>query len=206
MGAGVGRPKVAILSRDAIADAALQLIDKDGKVTVAAVAKALGDSSPSLYNHVSGLDEIVELVRERIHVQRGPKIDPGDSWQDVIRHVAEHDRTSIGEHPWTVADLMISTVEADEVLESVRTFARVLEDAGFQPDEVMGVIGAVDLLTAGGALDLNAPDHVFSEPAGLVDDALGRAIRATGSGRARADFVFSFSVETLIAGLEATRS
>jgi len=201
----VGRPKVAILSRDAIADAALKLIDKNGKVTVSEVAKALGVTPPSLYNHVSGLDEIVELVRERIHVQQGPKIDPAWSWQDVIRHVAQHDRDSIGAHPWTVADLMISTVEADEALASVRTFARVLEDAGFPSDEIVAIIGAVDLITAGAALDLNAPERVYSIEAELADDAFGRALRAAPKGRARADHVFSFAVESLILALETRR-
>lgn len=202
----MGRPRTAILSRDAIADAALKLIDRNGKVTVSEVAKSLGVSPPSLYNHVSGLDEIVELVRERIHVQQGPRIDPEWSWQDVIRHVAQHDRDSIGQHPWTVADLMISTVKADEALESVRTFARVLEDAGFEPDDIVAVIGAVDLLTAGGALDLNAPERVYSIEAELADDAFGRALRAAPKGRARADHVFSFAVEALITALEIRRS
>lgn len=202
----MGRPKVPILSRDAIADAALKLIDRDGKVSVSEIARSLGVSPPSLYNHVSGLDEIVELVRERIHVQQGPKIDPSLPWQDVVRHVAQHDRDSIGAHPWTVADLMISTVSAEEPLESVRTFARVLEDAGFEPDDVLAIIGTVDLLTAGGALDLNAPEQVYPIEAELADDAFGRALRAGQKGRARADAVFSFAVEALIAALEARRA
>lgn len=198
----MGRPKTALLSRDAIAAAALALIDRNGKVTVSEVARSLGVSPPSLYNHVSGLDEIVELVRERIHVQEGPKIDPDWSWQHVVRHVAEHDRASIGEHPWTVADLMISTVTADEALGSVRTFARVLEDAGFESEDVLAIIGAVDLLTAGGALDLNAPERVYPYEAELADDAFGRALRATPKGRERADFVFGFAIDALIAALE----
>jgi len=199
----MGRPRVALLSRDAIADAALRLIDKNGKVTVSEVAKALNVSPPSLYNHVSGLDEIIELVRERIHIEQGPRIDPDDTWQDVIRHVAQHDRDSIGKHPWAVADIMISTVQAGAPIDSVRTFARVLEDAGFEPEDVLGVIGAVDLLTAGGALDVNAPEYVYPVDVMLEENALGRALRAAPKGRERADFVFHFAVEALIAALEA---
>jgi len=199
----MGRPRVALLSRDAIADAALRLIDKNGKVTVSEVAKALNVSPPSLYNHVSGLDEIIELVRERIHIEQGPRIDPDDTWQDVIRHVAQHDRDSIGKHPWAVADIMISTVQAGAPIDSVRTFARVLEDAGFEPEDVLGVIGAVDLLTAGGALDVNAPEYVYPVDVMLEENALGRALRAAPKGRERADFVFHFAVEAFIAALEA---
>jgi hypothetical protein len=82
----------------------------------------------------------------------------------------------------------------------------VLEDAGFEPDAVLAIIGAVDLLTAGGALDLNAPAQIYSSEAEVADDSLGRALRAAPQGRARADFVFSFAVEALIAALEQRRA
>lgn len=197
----MGRTKTA-LSRDDIAEVALRLVDERGRVTFAEVAATLGVSQRVLYEHVSGLDEIVELVRDRIHLQDGPHIEPGWSWQDVVRHVAQHDRVSIGRHPWTVADLMISTVRADEALESVQTFASVLEGAGFAPHDVLAVIGAVDLLTAGGALDLNSAEHPYALEAELADNALGRAVRAAPRGRERADFVFDFAVEALIVALE----
>ncbi|MFT4085922.1 MAG: TetR family transcriptional regulator [Gordonia sp. (in: high G+C Gram-positive bacteria)] len=196
------RPKVALLSRDRIAHAALEIADEHGRLTMTKLAKHLGVSSPSLYNHVSGLDDVLELMREAIHVAQGPRIDRTWSWQETVRHVAYHDRNSIGEHPWLAADLMISQVTASEPLGSVVTCAEVLRAAGFTPEEVYLVIGAVDLITAGGALDLGAPDRVYPITSELAEDALGEALRVTPRGRGRADAVFEFTVESLITAFE----
>ena len=198
----MARPKVAILSRDRIARAGLEIADDHGRLTMAQLAKHLGVASPSLYNHVSGLDEVLELMRETIHLEQGPKIDPAWSWQEVIRHVAYHDRNSIGEHPWLAADLMISQVTAQAPLDSVVAFADVLRAAGFTPAEVYPIIGAVDLLTAGGALDLGAPERVYPAEMERDDTALGESLLANPRGRERADAVFEFAVESLITALE----
>lgn len=198
----MARPKVAILSRERIARAGLEIADDRGRLTMAQLAKHLGVASPSLYNHVSGLDEVLELMREAIHVEQGPKIDPSWPWQEVVRHVAYHDRNSIGQHPWLAADLMISQVTAEEPIESVVSFADVLRRAGFTSEEVYRIIGAVDLLTAGGALDLGAPERVYPIETEQADNALGESLRVNPRGRERADAVFEFAVEALITALE----
>lgn len=198
----MARPKVAILSRDRIASAALEIADDHGRLTMAQLAKHLGVTSPSLYNHVNGLDEVLELMREAIHREQGPKIDRSWPWQEVVRHVAYHDRNSIGQHPWLAADLMISQVAAGEPISSVVDFAEVLRNAGFTVEEVYRIIGTVDLLTAGGALDLGAPDRVYPIETELDDTALGESLRANPKGRDRADAVFGFAVESFVAALE----
>lgn len=198
----MGRPKVSLLSRERIARAALEIADDHGRLTLAQLAKHLGVTSPSLYNYVSGLDDVLELMRETIHVEQGPKIDRSWPWQEVVRHVAYHDRDSIGQHPWLAADLMISQVTAEEPLSSVIDFAEVLRSAGFTAEEVYRIIGAVDLLTAGGALDLGAPERIYPIEAELADDALGESLRANPRGRERADVVFEFAVESFISSLE----
>ncbi|ALJ20093.1 TetR/AcrR family transcriptional regulator [Microbacterium sp. No. 7] len=198
----MARPKIPILSRERIARAALEVADDHGRLTMAQLAKHLGVTSPSLYNHVGGLDEVLELMRETIHVEQGPKIDRSWTWQEVIRHVARHDRDSIGQHPWLAADLMISQVTAAEPLASVIDFAEVLSDAGFTTEEVYRIIGTVDLLTAGGALDLGAPERVYPIETELADNALGASLRANPKGSARADAVFAFAVDAFIEALE----
>ncbi|MFV0432899.1 MAG: hypothetical protein ACK5LO_02785 [Leucobacter sp.] len=198
----MARPKVAILSRDRIVRAALEIADDHGRLTMAQLAKHLGVTSPSLYNHVDGLDGVLELMREAIHLEQGPKIDRSWPWQEVVRHVAYHDRDSIGQHPWLAADLMISQVTAEEPLESVISFAEVLRDAGFTAEDVYLVIGAVDLLTAGGALDLGAPERVYPIEVELAENALGESLRVNPRGRERADAVFAFAVESLVSALE----
>lgn len=197
------RSKSPKLTREKIARAALQLADEHGKVTLTQIANHFGVTPPSLYFHVKGMDEILELMRELIHVEQGPKIDRSWPWQEVLRHVAYHDRNSIGQYPWLAADLMISQVTADEPLQSVVDFAAVLREAGFTAEEVYRIIGTVDLLTAGGALDLGAPERVYPIETELSDTALGESLRVNPKGRERANAVFDFAIESLIRSLEA---
>lgn len=196
------RTKEPVLTRERIAKAALEIADERGKLSMKALAASLGVGAPALYHYVDGIDGVLELMRDAIHREQGPKIDPTWSWQETVRHVAYHDRDSIGEHPWLAADIMISVTSADEPLGSVVTFAEVLERAGFTPKEVYLIIGTIDVYSAGGALDLGAPERVYPIEAELEENALGRALRANPKGRDRADAVFEFALDAFIDSLE----
>jgi AcrR family transcriptional regulator len=56
------------LSRDAIVNAALTFLDRDGwdGLTINALANQLGTKGPSLYNHVDSLDDLRRTVRMRV--------------------------------------------------------------------------------------------------------------------------------------------
>jgi carbon-monoxide dehydrogenase medium subunit len=58
----VGRPSTPLLSREAIAAAAVGVVDRTGEFTIAQVADALGVRPSSLYNHLSSKGEIVEAI------------------------------------------------------------------------------------------------------------------------------------------------
>jgi len=69
---GTGRTRsparVAKLSRDAIVNAALTFLDRDGweSLTINALATQLGTKGPSLYNHVDSLEDLRRTVRMRV--------------------------------------------------------------------------------------------------------------------------------------------
>ena len=56
------------LSRDAIVNAALTFLDRDGwdALTINALATQLGTKGPSLYNHVDSLEDLRRTVRMRV--------------------------------------------------------------------------------------------------------------------------------------------
>src|SRR3954469_5052898 len=58
----------AKLSRDAIVNAALTFLDRDGwdALTINALAMQLGTKGPSLYNHVDSLEDLRRTVRMRV--------------------------------------------------------------------------------------------------------------------------------------------
>lgn len=69
---GTGRPRSAArttkLSRDAIVNAALTFLDREGweALTINALATQLGTKGPSLYNHVDSLEDLRRTVRMRV--------------------------------------------------------------------------------------------------------------------------------------------
>ena len=69
---GTGRPRpparATKLSRDAIVNAALTFLDREGwdALTINALAMQLGTKGPSLYNHVDSLEDLRRTVRMRV--------------------------------------------------------------------------------------------------------------------------------------------
>src|ERR1044072_1149564 len=67
-GAQSSHRRPAKLSRDAIVNAALTFLDRDGwdSLTINALANQLATKGPSLYNHVHSLDDLRRTVRMRV--------------------------------------------------------------------------------------------------------------------------------------------
>src|ERR1700712_5553511 len=69
---GTSRPRsparATKLSRDAIVNAALTFLDREGwdALTINALAMQLGTKGPSLYNHVDSLEDLRRTVRMRV--------------------------------------------------------------------------------------------------------------------------------------------
>jgi len=63
-----GAARTTKLSRDAIVNAALTFLDREGwdALTINALATQLGTKGPSLYNHVHSLDDLRRTVRMRV--------------------------------------------------------------------------------------------------------------------------------------------
>src|SRR4051794_32123962 len=75
------------LSRDAIVDAAMAILDAEGldALTMRRVATALGTGPASLYAHVAGKDELLELMIDRVAAElEVPDPDP-DHWQEQVK-------------------------------------------------------------------------------------------------------------------------
>jgi AcrR family transcriptional regulator len=78
------------LSRDAIVDAALAILDADGfdALTIRRLSQELGTGSASLYWHIAGKDELCELVYDRIMGEiELPEPDPA-RWEAQLKELA----------------------------------------------------------------------------------------------------------------------
>ncbi|MDQ3155445.1 MAG: TetR/AcrR family transcriptional regulator [Actinomycetota bacterium] len=196
----MARPSQPILSADKIAVAAIEAVDTGGQFTMPGIANALGVSPSSLYNHVSGKREIVEIVRARLIAEHPMHVDPDASWEESVVGVLRAYRASFAKHPRLIPILTSHTVAAPAVMEVYESLAMVLRDAGIPDTELLDAITLIDSFSIGSALDLAAPDEVW-DSGNAAGPTLRAAIAAAPVGRARAEQSFEFGLEVLLIGL-----
>lgn len=200
----MGRPSTPLLSSDAIAVAALRLVDRSGEFTIAQLAQALGVRPSSLYNHVGSKAEIVEAMRS--HVFREGDLDAEDTdaatWDQRMRNLLRRYRGCFARHPRLIPLVTAYTVSSPEVMGVYDELAETLSGVGVPDDQLLDVITMCDSVVLGAALDLAAPD-----PGWDVDQAHSRAliaaIQQAGSGRERSDRAFELALDLLVVGIAA---
>lgn len=94
----------AKLSRDAIVNAALTFLDRDGwdALTINALATQLGTKGPSLYNHVDSLDDLRHTVRMRVVgdiIEMLNTVGQGRTRDDAVMAMASAYRSYAHHHP-----------------------------------------------------------------------------------------------------------
>ncbi|WP_231905675.1 TetR/AcrR family transcriptional regulator [Streptomyces davaonensis] len=137
-GARRGRPPkgTSQLSRAAIVDATLKVIDTDGvtAVSMRSVARVLGVDAKSLYNHVDGKDGLLDAVAE--HLLGGVSIPPatGDLRIDLPA-IADAFRERALLHPEAAPLVLTRQLASFEGLAPVEALLGVLRSAGCPVEE-----------------------------------------------------------------------
>lgn len=156
------------LTVDRVVDAAVRVADRDGHdaLTLGAVADLLGVRTPSLYNHVRGLDDLRRLLTVRALRELGEVVQRaavGRSADDAVRAIATAYRGFALDHPGLYAATVRTTEGGDaEVQEAgaevLATVLAALGAYGLDDDEAVhatrtlrsAVHGFVSLELAGG--------------------------------------------------------
>ncbi len=194
------RPRSPLLSVDAIVSAALSLVDSAGDFSFPKIAKQLGVSQAALYNYIDNREHIIELMRGRLFLIRQPLDVENLPWEEGLRILAHEYRDSMVDHPRLVPLLMTQTVKDLGVMRIYEDIAIILGKAGLAPALIVPAIATVDYLVLGSALELTAPEVVWSPPPGQFP-ALSEAIANQGLPAERADTAFTFGLNALVAGL-----
>jgi len=198
--AWMARPSSPILSAEKIARAALELVDSTGEFTVGAVANRLGVRPSSLYNHVSGRDDIVEGMRALMMSDGALQFDPDASWDDALPMFLREYRDSFARHPRLIPMLTSNTVVSEPVMQMYGVMATILRRSGVPDDLLLDAITIMDSYVIGAALDVAAPDEVWDSSA-ATSDAMHAAIDAAPTGRARADRSFDIGLRVMLEGI-----
>ncbi|MGY0486904.1 TetR/AcrR family transcriptional regulator [Streptomyces sp. WG-D5] len=185
----MGRPRTPLLDRERIATAALEIVDENGEFSVPQVARRLGVQAGSLYHHVDGRDDIVELLRERVcsAIDEAP-LTTGLPWDEAIAGWARSYRAAFAAHPKAIPLLTTHPVRAPRVLAQYELGVALLLEAGFALPDVMPVIIALDNMVLGSALDMAAPDTMWEPSEEGATPLLERALGAGPEGRTDAAF------------------
>ncbi len=151
----MGRPSRALLTRERIALAALQVVDEEGSegLTMRALAERLGVRAASLYNHVPSKDALVDAVSELVNdeIDHTPLADP--QWRTGLAAYARGYRAVFLRHPNAVALLARRRVEADNALCGYDALLALLGRAGLAPADAAEVAAALDYLVLGSAVE-----------------------------------------------------
>lgn len=196
------RPLVPLISIDALITAALELVDEAGDFSLPKLAKRIGVSQSSIYNHVSGREEILELMRGRIIAKSPYEIDHQQDWEAALRAIVRSYRDAFARHPRLAPLLVLQTVQDAQVLALYENLAVALERAGFRGRDVVSAISTIDSFALGFALDLAAPEVVWAPPAQGYP-TLTNALTHAGPPDERGEAAFEFGLEILIAGLRS---
>jgi AcrR family transcriptional regulator len=154
------------LTRDAIVDAAFAVIaaGNEAELNMRAVAEKLGTGPASLYAHVSGKDELVALMIDRLAVtmfEPGPGKGP---WQEQIKEVIRGIRRELGAHRELAFGSLGTIPTGPNSLRIINAMLGVMREAGL-PDQVIAF--AVDILP------LYATATAFEESLQSLKDAGG---------------------------------
>lgn len=95
-------PKGTPLSRERVVAAAVALADEKGEagVTMRAIAAQLGVEAMSLYNHVSGRDDILDGMVDAVFGEID--LPQATDWKQAMRERADSARAALRRHPWAV--------------------------------------------------------------------------------------------------------
>jgi len=155
-----GPPRVP-LTRDAIIEAALRVLDREGMdaLSMRRVAEDLGTGAASLYWHVRNKGELLQLLFERVIEEiELPEPDPSH-WQEQGKALARQMRAVMRRHR-DIARISLGRIPAGPTLARIAEWTfELLRPAGI-PDRVIAYLG--DLL------GLYVGAYAFEESLGLA--------------------------------------
>jgi AcrR family transcriptional regulator len=139
------KPRRRALTREAVVDAALEVLDEGGVegMSMRAVADRLGTGAASLYAHVSGKDELLALVLDKVVAEIPLPVAGEAPWQEQIKDVIRHMRRAMAAHRDLAYGALGNIPTGPNALRLINATLGVMRGAGL-PDQVIAY--AADIL------------------------------------------------------------
>ena len=171
------------LTPERIAAAALEILDgaaDETALTARSLAKKLGVSAPSLYAHVAGMEEIMDLVHESINatIDMTPLI--GSDREEDFREVCHRYRNAYRAHRVASTIIASRSINREHALRVYEPLAAYLVARGVEDKLVMPVMAMLDNLIMGSSVQPYAEGFIGDSSEYLPDNpALAAGLQAT---------------------------
>ncbi|MFH8629265.1 TetR/AcrR family transcriptional regulator [Streptomyces lydicus] len=204
----MGRPHQTLLSRTAIARAALDLIDDRGyeALTMRALADRLGVRGASLYHHIGSKDDILDAVSDLLDAEIDTTPLHHTPWPEGIAAYARGYRRVFQRHPNAIALVARRGVRTEGALKEYDTLLGTLIGAGCDPALAAETAAALDFLVIGSALEtytagFTRPPAAYRPAYPALADSLEAAARIDPAPTALDDRGFEFGLRMILGGL-----
>ena len=194
---------------DRIASEALAILDEgsdESVLTMRSLAARLGIQAPSLYAHVTGMDEIRDLVHALINSTIDVSIVDSSTSLDDLAELGSRYRSAYREHRVAASMIVTRSVNRDHALRIYEPIAAFLIRYGIARHRVMPLMALFDNLVLGSAVEPfsagftgKPADYLYAYP------ALSTALEATERGRTD-DEAFNIGMRLFAGLLEVERT
>lgn len=199
------------LNRERLVAAALSLVDEVGAdaLSMRTLAARVDRQVSSLYNHVSGRNELIELMRARIVAD----IDvsafvPGANeievpWSAALEAWARSYLRAFAAHPNLIRLLATTEIRDVTTYEMYDVVVAGLHRGGWPEGKTVAVMRTVEAHVLGSALDIVAPgDLITQDSAGAHFPAIRAALDTRFESTSSAVSAFDLGLRSLIDGLQ----
>lgn len=168
------------LSRDLMLETAIALADREGLagLSMRRLADCLGVEAMSLYHHVAGKDQILDMMVDAIFAEIAREWDPPAGtadWKTAMQLRAFASRTVLLRHPWALGLLESRPNPGPATLAHHDTVLGCLLNSGFSIDLAAHAFAALDSYTYGFVLqESNLPFQTGGELQNVADTMLAQ--------------------------------
>lgn len=142
------------LSREAIAEAALELLDQEGLegLSMRKLGALLGVEAMSLYHHVRNKQDLLNAVHETLLQQLVLSGPAGGPWEEVVAATVRAFLRLLQQHPHAIPLFASRSAVAPGSLQFVDRSLGILIQAGFSPGEALMAFQTLFKFVVGHAL------------------------------------------------------
>ncbi|PCC48764.1 TetR/AcrR family transcriptional regulator C-terminal domain-containing protein [Brevibacterium aurantiacum] len=160
------------LNREQLVDAALALVDDDGSeaLSMRTLAARVDRQVSSLYNHVSGRTELIELMRARIvaDIDVAAFASVGTSaraipWERALEFWARSYLRAFAAHPNLIRLLATTEIRDLSTYEMYDAVIAGLRRGGWPESRTVAIMRTVEAHVLGSALDIIAPSDLIAQ-------------------------------------------